>query len=169
MSFGLKYSMLLCCFFYRYFLQFSKLTSLSVWGLPSFLATTLLTMLPLRSYTLRPTLFVDLMVLAMSMKLIGMIPFIYTWKRPQILATNESLSSSYLKYLSMFNINRSNSSQNIVLIMNCLLCEKKKKLPDLPVDSPAFLALSKFFSGFKLSMIMLLVMPSSNLSLWNDL
>lgn len=54
-------------------------------------------------------------------------------------------------------------------MMNLRSFEKKKKLPDFPVDSPAFRAFSKFVSGSREFLIMKEEMPSWYLSLWNAL
>jgi hypothetical protein len=48
-------------------------------------------------------------------------------------------------------------------MINFLSCEKKKKLPLLPYDSPALKTISLFLSGLRLSLMMLLSIPSRDL------
>jgi len=59
----------------------------------------------------------------------------------------------------------SNSSWKQVLIMNLRSLVKNMKLPDLPVDSPALNAFSKFVSGSRDSLIVNEEIPSLYLNL----
>ena len=56
---------------------------------------------------------------------------------------------------------------NIVLIINFLSWEKKKKLPDFPYDSPALKADYAFNSGERESWMSLSVIPANDLIFWN--
>jgi len=64
-------------------------------------------------------------------------------------------------------LNALKSEVVIVLIMNFLSCEKKKKLPLLPYDSPALNTISLFFSALKLSLITSKLIPSNILKYAN--